>query len=342
MVGERSLHERGKGAMTNDLAFNYFIGSEGEQFSFIKVPKLFFTDIRFENLSYGAKILYGLLLDRMSLSRKNKWLDNMKRVFVLYTIESIQDDFHVSKTVAVRFLKELEEFGLIEKKKRPNEATMIYVKNFVIQEEEKSEIQGSPEYGMPEVQEMEVQNMESQKDAEIQGSLKSGLPNNRIPGVQNMESNKTNINKTNNILSSSSITSMDGDIRKQIMMMIKYNKILDSNDFDEKLVDEVMKCLITLFVSPRKKYKIDKAYISFDKMQNKVKERLTEENCRKILMNISMNGTETIYNLHSYILTCFYNLVTVENKSILNRFTDFTQNNYDFELLEKKLISKKT
>lgn len=70
----------------NELMFHYFVGEESEQFTFLKVPKIFFTDRKFEALSYGAKILYGLLLDRMSLSRKNKWLDEQNRVYVFYMI----------------------------------------------------------------------------------------------------------------------------------------------------------------------------------------------------------------------------------------------------------------
>lgn len=325
--------------MTNDLAFNYFIGNEGEQFNFIKVPKMFFTDERFKKLSYGAKILYGLLLDRMSLSRKNSWLDKKRRVYVVYTIEKIGEDFNVSKTVAIRFLKELEDFGLVEKKKRPNEATMIYVKNFVLQEVEeveKQEIQGSPDNGIPEVLNMEVQNVESHKSAEIQGSLKYGLPNNRIAGVHNMESNKTNIyNKYN--LSSSSIEEPDDDIREQILHRIHYKKILDSNQFDRELIDDVTNCLVALYTSPKKGYRIGKTYIPAGKMQEKIKIRLTEDNLIQILKNISMNGAGTIYNLQSYILTCFYNLMTVENKPNCNN--DYIQHDYDFQALEKELLS---
>ena len=69
--------------------YDYFYGTEAEQFSFYRIPKLLFTDKRFKDLSAEAKILYGLLLDRMSLSAKNGWLDQEGRVYIVYTVEDI-------------------------------------------------------------------------------------------------------------------------------------------------------------------------------------------------------------------------------------------------------------
>lgn len=62
------------------MEFNYYYGEEAEQFSFIRIPKVMLTEERFLPLSLSAKILYGLLLDRMSLSARNGWLDEEKRV----------------------------------------------------------------------------------------------------------------------------------------------------------------------------------------------------------------------------------------------------------------------
>ena len=55
--------------------YDYFYGAEAEQFSFYRIPKVLFTEERFRSVSAEAKVLYGLLLDRMSLSCKNGWLD---------------------------------------------------------------------------------------------------------------------------------------------------------------------------------------------------------------------------------------------------------------------------
>ena len=66
--------------------FNYYYGSQADQFSFIRIPKIMLIDNTFSDLSLQAKVLYGVLLDRMSLSRKNGWLDAENRVFIIYQI----------------------------------------------------------------------------------------------------------------------------------------------------------------------------------------------------------------------------------------------------------------
>ena len=63
------------------MQFDYFYGSQAEQFSFYRIPKVLFTDPQFKPLSTDAKVLYGILLDRMSLSVKNHWLDEQSRVY---------------------------------------------------------------------------------------------------------------------------------------------------------------------------------------------------------------------------------------------------------------------
>ena len=351
--GERIL-------FTNDLAFSYFVGDESEQFSFVKVPKLFFTDSRFEELSYGAKILYGLLLDRMSLSRKNKWFDESKRVYVIYTIDNITEDFRVSKTVAVRFMQELENFGLIEKKRRPNLAALIYVKNFILSNEGEEmlsdkmpETQGSPESGsleygspenrIPEVQNLEVQNMEFQKEAKIQGSLESGSPENGIPEFHNMESNKTNIDDDVNYISSSSNNSRENDVVKTIQSKINYEKIIASCQYDSEIVELVVHCLANLFLLSKESYKIDNVKIPAEKVQQTVNDKLSERSFRQVLDNISANGAGTIYNMQNYVIICFYKLQTVPKGSAKGQrdpfsFNGFQQHDYDFEELEKELL----
>ena len=71
--------------------FRYYYGNEAEQFSFFKIPKLLVTHQYFKGLSSDAKILYGLLLDRMSLSIKNKWFDEENRAYISFSIEEIAE-----------------------------------------------------------------------------------------------------------------------------------------------------------------------------------------------------------------------------------------------------------
>ena len=68
------------------MSYDYFYGQSGELFSYYRIPKALFQDSRFRQLSTDAKTLYGILLDRMSLSVKNGWLDEQNRVFIIFTI----------------------------------------------------------------------------------------------------------------------------------------------------------------------------------------------------------------------------------------------------------------
>lgn len=56
------------------MSFDYFYGQQSDLFTFYRVPKVLFTNERFWNISADAKMLYGILLDRMSLSAKNGWI----------------------------------------------------------------------------------------------------------------------------------------------------------------------------------------------------------------------------------------------------------------------------
>ena len=70
------------------MVFDYFYEEQSESYSFYRIPKMLFTEEIFEALSTDAKVLYGLLLDRISLSRENGWMDDAGRVYVYYTIKS--------------------------------------------------------------------------------------------------------------------------------------------------------------------------------------------------------------------------------------------------------------
>ena len=118
-----------KPTRTADL--DYFYGQSSELFSFDRIPKLLFQDSRFQPLSTDAKTLYGILLDRMSLSARNGWLDKAGRVFIIYTVQEVQDSLGCADKKATKLLRELEEYSLIERKRRGlGKPDLIYVKNF--------------------------------------------------------------------------------------------------------------------------------------------------------------------------------------------------------------------
>ena len=171
--------------------FRYYYGDESEQFSFFKIPKLLITHELFRNLSNDAKILYGLLLDRMSLSQKNKWYDEENRAYIVCSIEEITELLNCSRNKAIKSLQELDTekgIGLIEKRRMgQGNNTIIYVKNFLLAQEKNSQQSNAETIS-------EVQNVNFQK-SKIRTSKS---PKNQLLEVQNMDYNNTYNIKTDN------------------------------------------------------------------------------------------------------------------------------------------------
>ena len=142
--------------MEDRITLSYFYGKEADQYSFYKIPKLLFTDNHFKKVSVEAKVLYGLMLDRMSLSVKNQWLDGEGRAYIYFSLEDIMEALGCSNKKAISIMKELDAdagIGLIEKRRQgQGKPTMIYVKQFVIQDVQKCKNYTSEEKLMiPEV-----------------------------------------------------------------------------------------------------------------------------------------------------------------------------------------------
>lgn len=113
------------------LDLDFYYGKEAEQFTFYRLPKALIIDECFKGITNNAKLLYGLMLDRMSLSKKRGWLDEGNKVFIKYSLNNIEEDLNVSRKTAGSILKELEAIGLIDMVQRTGVANIIYVKNFV-------------------------------------------------------------------------------------------------------------------------------------------------------------------------------------------------------------------
>lgn len=114
--------------------FDYFYEEQAEQFTFYRIPKILFTDTSFVGMSTDGKLLYGLLLDRVSLSTKNQWIDKKGRVYIIYTLHAIQEALKCGDKKATKLLVELERYGLIERKRQgQGKPAIIFVKNFIQQ-----------------------------------------------------------------------------------------------------------------------------------------------------------------------------------------------------------------
>ena len=120
---------------TQKKVFDYFRAYEAEQFSFYRIPKVLFTDEYFQDLSTDAKVLYGLMLDRMVLSKRNRWFDEEGRVYIIFTVEEVATYMNCGRAKSMKLLAELDMkkgIGLIERVKRGfGQSDVIYVKNFI-------------------------------------------------------------------------------------------------------------------------------------------------------------------------------------------------------------------
>ena len=170
------------------MSYDYFYGQSGELFSYFRIPKALFQDCRFRQLSTDARTLYGILLDRMSLSVKNGWLDEQGRVYIIYTVREVQESLCCAEHKAVKLFRELEDIDLIERKRRGlGRPSLIYVKDF--------------SSGLPKAQ---VQNCSNSNS----GAAESAILEQPKPQANKTDKNKTEWNDSDPIYS--------GGIREQL------------------------------------------------------------------------------------------------------------------------------
>ena len=261
-------------------------------FAFYRVPKVLFTEDCFWNVSTDAKLLYGILLDRMNLSARNGWLDEEGRVYIIFTIEEIKGALGCAEKKAVKLLDELEKkCGLIERKRqglgKPN---LIYVKNF---------ISGS----------VERQFLNCQKD-------NSGVVKNTIQELSKAQGNNTDIkdteySDTDPILSSDfSGREYDGIGEFNRYYEYFYEELEIENlkhdfQFDEEILDMILRLIVDVMCSKRKQIRI----ASDDKPIEIVKSsfmKLDSEHIRFVMSSFKENTTD-VRNIKQYLLASIYN-----------------------------------
>lgn len=349
--------------MSNDIDFDYYYGKEAEQFSFYRIPKVLFTDIHFKGLSCEAKILYGLMLDRMSLSLKNGWLDDNNRVYIYFTLEDIVGLMNCGTGKAVKLLAELDGdkgIGLIKRVKQgQGKPTIIYVKSFVIKEnaeENLSEIQEknneSLDFQKPKVKNIQnrkigLSQMESQdfSKSEVKGSKneKSRVPKSKSQDFSKSKSNytkynKTNINDTDNINpiyqdnNNSEIKNIEDRI-DEIDNIEIYKDILKENigystlcsQYDKEEVDEIVNLMMDIICYTSKTIRI----AGQDLQANIVKSRILKLNMLHIqyVINCINKNTTKVRNIKSYMITALYNAPATINHYYKAEVNHDLQNN---------------
>ena len=195
--------------MNRTLVFDYFYGMQADAYTFYRIPKALFSDPYFKKLSCEAKVLYGLLLDRMSLSVKNKWFDEQGRVYILFKVEDVCEHMGCCKQTAIKLFAELDSqkgIGLIEKKRLGlGKANVIYVKNFMLREEmaeapeppvntqkSKNHTFGNPKNRLQEVQVLDYKNSKTSTS----GSSEIIPQEVQISDCNNTDKNNTDSNET--------------------------------------------------------------------------------------------------------------------------------------------------
>ena len=199
--------------MEKKMTFNYFYGTEADLFSFYRIPKALFTDSYFKDLSSDAKILYGLMLDRMSLSIKNQWFDDKNRAYIYFSIEDIMELLNCGRNKAIKSMRELDDetgIGLIEKRRQGfGKVNVIYVKTFMPEktdekkfgeELEKFKKQTSVENEEPaEVYNLNFMKSQNQTSRSPENKLQEVYISN--PNNTNLSYTEMNDNKSNPIIS---------------------------------------------------------------------------------------------------------------------------------------------
>ena len=270
---------------------NYFYGPQAEQFAFYRIPKALFTDPAYRGISTGAKVLYGLLLDRMSLSARNDWLDEQGQVYIVFTVEEIMENLACGNKKAVGLLSELEtEAGLIERRRqglgKPN---LIYVKNFI-----------------------EGNFLTCQKDISV------GVKN-TTQDVSKGHGNKTEINNTD-LSETDPFPSGEGGVtagtesegnglraryQEYFLRQFSFDSLVASHPDDEDMLRERLELLVDTVCSRRKFIRI----AGDDKPAEVVKARLLKldgDHLRFVLMCLKENTT-LVRNMRQYLLAALYN-----------------------------------
>ena len=299
------------------VQFEYFYNDDSDQYSFYRIPKLLFTEEYFSSLSCEAKVLYGLMLDRMSLSLKNKWFDEQNRAYIIFTIEDVMELLNCKSQKAVKIMKELDAedgIGLIEKIRqgfgKPN---IIYVKNFMIKEaeEQQQQVQQNELPKNCENQNSVIQNSAgfSTVDGENQNSVIVKIKNQecRKSKPNYTDYSKTNISKNNPIYLSKTGLMDEMDTYKIVVKKnINYTCFENDWSYDIKLVDELIDLIVEIMTLPDavtvRIGGVEKTAVLVKSQFMKLKKAHIE-----YVMNCLKKNTTKIANIRAYLLTTLYN-----------------------------------
>ncbi len=310
------------------LELDYYYGNEAEQYSFYRIPKILFTDSRFKGISVEARVLYGLLLDRMALSIKNNWLDDDGRVYIIYTIADVMEMLGCAEQKANKLLRELDMekgVGLIERKRRGlGKPNVIYVKNFISL---RANTKAKEQPVDSSVQESQIKNCENHKS----GNVKITNQDLRKSQTNNTDLNNTYWSDTNPSIyppsplsvsvENEDSTNLPGKTAEKnhgidgmdkmdaycrlIKRNIDYDLILHDKPFEQDRLDGFVELMAEVCCSRRESIRINQE----DMYTEVVKSRFLKLNSEHIryVMDCLDKTTAQIGNIRAYTLSALFN-----------------------------------
>ena len=313
------------------LELDYFYGQEAEQYSFYRIPKVLLTDRHFKSVSMDAKVLYGLMLDRMGLSMRNGWLDSEGRVYIYFTLEDALEMLDCGKDKAVRLFKELDRnggIGLIERRKQgQGKPARIYVKNFTVRARS-GDGAGPPLPSEAQTSEMPKSGLPAETEVLISEKPKSAVPDIRGQDFRKAAANKTEKNNTELIEPESSIyiypppcpytsppfsgTSQIGmrademdTYRDLIKENIDYDGLLLEYPMDAETLDGYVELMVEVCCSGKAYTRVSGENFPTDVVRSRIL-KLDRDHIGYVLESMRSNTTP-IRNIKAYTLAALYN-----------------------------------
>ena len=295
--------------MEDRIKLSYFYGREADQYSFYRIPKLLFTEEYFKKISVEAKVLYGLMLDRMSLSMKNQWFDTEGRAYIYYSLEDIMDAMGCSNKKAISIMKELDiesGIGLIEKKRQgQGKPTMIYLKQFMIQDAQKCNNYISGEKSAIS----EVKNLHVLKCKNVMSRSEEFTH----PEVKKLHTNKNNINNTelsntesNHIISGNDGMGFDVEAYTEIIKEnIELDILLERYPYDRELLTGIFDLILETVLCKNKSIIV----ASSEYPAELVRSKFLKLNMFHVeyAMDCMRKNTSKIHNIKKYLLAALFN-----------------------------------
>ncbi len=326
--------------------FDFFYGNEAEQYQFYRVPQILFTDESFSKISCESKLLYGFLLDRCGLSRKNKWYDDDGKIYVFFKQEEAIEKLNIGKNKAVKIFDELEQTGLIIRKKQgQGKPIKIYVCNFMrIVDADSLQTSSSScveEVKTPENRESEKSDncKDSKTEVKTPKNGKSKLPKTGSPysiyKYNNILKSQTEMNHTQSIYQdrlperkSDSDGWTDEDVNETedyIKSMIDYEFLIGR--FDKEVLNLLVDIILEAFNPGVTKIPIQGQQINRTTVLRQF-EKLDSGHIEYVLdMLKEQSAKSKIKNLRAYLRTCLYNAPHTIDLHYANEFEYDSNNN---------------